>query len=47
MEIGLVSPLPTGPPVLCYFLLAHPLNGGHVASSGCGKYKYKYKYKSS
>ena len=25
----------------CYLLLAHPLNGGHVVSSGCGKYKYK------
>ena len=30
----------------CYVLLAHPLNGGHVVSSGSGKYKYKYKYKS-
>ena len=30
----------------CYLLLAHPLNGGHVVSSGCGKYKYNaYKYK--
>ena len=25
----------------CYLLLAHPLNGGHIASSGSGKYKYK------
>ena len=29
----------------CCLLLAHPLNGGQAASSGCGKYKYKYKYK--
>ena len=27
----------------CCHLLAHPLNGGHVASSGSGRYKYKYK----
>ena len=29
------APLSLGP---CYLLLAHPLNGGHVASAGCGKY---------
>ena len=28
----------------CCLLLVHPLNEGHVVSSGCGKYKYKYKY---
>ena len=35
MEIRLLSPLPTGPPVL-YLPLARPLNGGHVANSGSG-----------
>ena len=27
----------------CCFLLAHHINGGHTASSGCSKYKYRYK----
>ena len=39
-------PLPTGHQS-CYLKLAHPLNGGHIASSGCGKSKYKYKYNAS
>ena len=42
VEIRLVSPLPMGPPVLLLPAGAHPLNGVHVASSGCGQYKNKY-----
>ena len=42
VEIRLVSPLPTGPPDLLP-PAGSPLNGGHVASSGCDKYKCKYK----
>ena len=41
-KMRLVSPLPMGPPVLLP-PAGSPLNGGHIASSGCGKYKYKYK----
>ena len=40
VETRLVSLLPTDHQS-CYLLLAHPLNGGYVASSGRGKYKYK------
>ena len=43
VEIRLVSPMSMGPPVLLP-PAGSLLNGGHVASSGCGKNKYKYKY---
>ena len=44
METRLVSPLPMGPPDLSP-PAGSPLEWGHIASSGCGRYKYKYKYK--